>query len=45
MRASGIYGDRDVGAVTLPLGMLMRPMEMVSPAGDFVFFRLRYKSR
>lgn len=29
LRASGIYGDRDVGAVTVPLGAVMRPMEMV----------------
>lgn len=34
LRASGIYGDRDVGPVTVPLGALMRPMEMVSPRGE-----------
>lgn len=30
LRASGIYGSRDVGSMTLPLGALMQPMEMVS---------------
>ncbi|CAM9319310.1 unnamed protein product [Scytosiphon promiscuus] len=29
LRASGIYGDRDVGSVTVPLGVFMRPMEML----------------
>lgn len=32
LRASGIYGNRNVGPVTLPLGVLMQPMEMVSSA-------------
>lgn len=33
LRASGIYGNRDVGSVTVPLGAWMRPMEMVSRRG------------
>lgn len=33
LRAPGIYGNREVGPVTLPLGIIMKPMEMVSPYG------------
>lgn len=30
LRPGGIYGNRDVGPMTLPLGIVMRPLEMVS---------------
>ncbi|CAM9731971.1 unnamed protein product [Ectocarpus sp. 8 AP-2014] len=39
LRAPGIYGDRDVGPVTLPLGALMRPMEMLFNLAPFAAMR------
>ena len=35
LRPGGIYGDRRVGSVTLPLGFVMGPMEMVSGCCNF----------
>lgn len=29
LRPGGIYGDRDVGGVSVPLGLVMKPMEAV----------------
>ncbi|CAM9466405.1 unnamed protein product [Pylaiella littoralis] len=39
LRAPGIYGDRDVGSVTVPLGAWMRPMEMLFSLAPFSALR------
>eukprot|EP00903_Cladosiphon_okamuranus_P010693 g10106.t1 len=39
LRASGIYGDRNVGSVTVPLGLAMRPMEMLFNLAPFSALR------
>ncbi|CAM9780435.1 unnamed protein product [Sphacelaria rigidula] len=39
LRAPGIYGDREVGSVTLPLGLLMKPAEMVLSLPPFAALR------